>query len=282
MQTFDLKMKKSLGQNFIIDSNILNKMVQAADIDRTTHVIEIGPGIGALTEVLALHAKHVTAFEIDDRFVKILESTLAPYDNIDVIHQDILEVDFTDPQYEYLAEAERLVVVANLPYYITTPIIMHLVASGLPFEKLVMMMQKEVAERLTAQVGTKAYNSLTLAIEMSMEGHIAFTVPKTVFIPQPNVDSAVLVLKKLEEPKIEPEIQIQLQSFIQIAFTQRRKTLWNNLRRYGKDLFPNSEDETWRTVFQTADIDPTRRAETLKLEEFERLFRVAQETFYQG
>lgn len=276
MQTFDLKTKKSLGQNFIIDSNILYKMVKCAEIDPSTHVVEIGPGIGALTEVLAQHAKQVTAFEIDNRFIKILESTLKSYNNVNIIHQDILKVDFNDSAFKALVEAERLVVVANLPYYITTPIIMHLISSGLPFKKMVMMMQKEVAERLTASVGTKAYSSLTLAIEMNMEGHIAFTVPKTVFLPQPNVDSAVLVLERLQTPKILLGDQADLQAFIQIAFTQRRKTLWNNLRHYSTDLFQELDESVLQLAFQDAGIMPARRAETLTLGEFNDLYKAIQ------
>lgn len=276
MQTFDLKTKKSLGQNFIIDSNILYKMVKCAEIDPSTHVIEIGPGIGALTEVLAQHAKQVTAFEIDNRFIKILKSTLKSYNNVNIIHQDILKVDFNDSAFKSLVKAERLVVVANLPYYITTPIIMYLISSGLPFKKMVMMMQKEVAERLTASVGTKAYSSLTLAIEMNMEGHIAFTVPKTVFLPQPNVDSAVLVLERLQTPKILLGDQADLQAFIQIAFTQRRKTLWNNLRHYSTDLFQELDESVLQLAFQDAGIMPARRAETLTLGEFNDLYKAIQ------
>lgn len=276
MQTFDLKTKKSLGQNFIIDSNILYKMVNFAEVDSSTHVIEIGPGIGALTEVLAQRANQVTAFEIDHRFVKILESTLKSFNNVNIIHQDILKVDFNDSAFKSLVEAERLVVVANLPYYITTPIIMHLISSGLPFKKMVMMMQKEVAERLIASVGTKAYNSLTLAIEMSMAGYIAFTVPKTVFLPQPNVDSAVLVLERLQIPKISVEDQVDLQAFIQLAFTQRRKTLWNNLRHYSTDLFQDMDESVLQLAFQDAEITPSRRAETLTLGEFNDLYKAIQ------
>lgn len=276
MQTFDLKTKKSLGQNFIIDSNILYKMVNFAEVDSSTHVIEIGPGIGALTEVLAQRANQVTAFEIDHRFVKILESTLKSFNNVNIIHQDILKVDFNDSAFKSLVEAERLVVVANLPYYITTPIIMHLISSGLPFKKMVMMMQKEVAERLIASVGTKAYNSLTLAIEMSMTGYIAFTVPKTVFLPQPNVDSAVLVLERLQNPKILVEDQVDLQAFIQLAFTQRRKTLWNNLRHYSTDLFQDMDESVLQLAFQDAEITPSRRAETLTLGEFNDLYKAIQ------
>ena len=197
MRRYDIKMKKSLGQNFLIEPQILDKMIETGQIDRHTTVVEIGPGIGALTEFLARNAKEVIAFEIDSRFVEILKDTLSDYDNVTIHHQDILKVNFNDPIYQNLHDAERLVVVANLPYYITTPIIMNLIESNLKFDQLVMMMQKEVAERMTATVNTKSYNSLTLAIQNTMDAKIAFIVPKSVFIPQPNVDSAVLSLTRL-------------------------------------------------------------------------------------
>ncbi len=192
MRRFDIQMKKSLGQNFLIEPRMLEKMIEAGQVDADTTVIEIGPGIGALTQYLAHHAKQVLAFEIDQRFVGILQETLADCDNVQVVHQDILSVDFSSPEYAWLQDQSRLVVVANLPYYITTPIIMRLIESNLPFQSLVMMMQKEVAERMTAAVGTKAYGSLSVAIQLEMESEIAFIVPKNVFIPKPNVDSAVL------------------------------------------------------------------------------------------
>ncbi|AXY26545.1 16S rRNA (adenine(1518)-N(6)/adenine(1519)-N(6))-dimethyltransferase [Suicoccus acidiformans] len=271
MQTYGIQMKKSLGQNFIIESQILDKMLLAGDVDAQTTVIEIGPGIGALTEVLARQAKQVVAFEIDQRFIDILAETLRPYENVQVVHQDILEVDFDHPSLRFLQEAERLVVIANLPYYITTPIIMHLMGSSLPFDKLVMMMQKEVAERMTAPVGSKAYGSLTIAIENTMHASVAFTVPKTVFIPQPNVDSAVLVLKRRAEPLVELADPEAFQSFVKSAFSQRRKTLRNNLRAAykGTDVL----NEHIEAAFIQAGIDGTRRAETLSLQEFAALYQ---------
>lgn len=271
MQTYGIQMKKSLGQNFIIESQILDKMLLAGDVDAQTTVIEIGPGIGALTEVLARQAKQVVAFEIDQRFIDILAETLRPYENVQVVHQDILEVDFDHPSLRFLQEAERLVAIANLPYYITTPIIMHLMGSSLPFDKLVMMMQKEVAERMTAPVGSKAYGSLTIAIENTMHASVAFTVPKTVFIPQPNVDSAVLVLKRRAEPLVELADPEAFQSFVKSAFSQRRKTLRNNLRAAykGTDVL----NEHIEAAFIQAGIDGTRRAETLSLQEFAALYQ---------
>lgn len=270
MKRYDIKMKKSLGQNFLIEPSILDKMIQSAGITENTTVIEIGPGIGALTEFLALSAKEVIAFEIDPRFVRILSDTLSEYENVNVVHEDILKVNFKDEAFAHLKDVEDLVVVANLPYYITTPIIMHLLDSNLPFNRLAMMMQKEVAERMTAEVGTKAYNSLTIAIQNKMEAKISFIVSKSVFVPKPNVDSAVLMLNRRDEPLVEVNQPENFEKFIQIAFTQRRKTLWNNVRNY----YQNGEADQIALAegFERVGIDPKRRAETLTVYEFEALY----------
>lgn len=270
MRRYDIKMKKSLGQNFLIEPQILDKMIETGQIDRHTTVVEIGPGIGALTEFLARNAKEVIAFEIDSRFVEILKDTLSDYDNVTIHHQDILKVNFNDPIYQNLHDAERLVVVANLPYYITTPIIMNLIESNLKFDQLVMMMQKEVAERMTATVNTKSYNSLTLAIQNTMDAKIAFIVPKSVFIPQPNVDSAVLSLTRLEHPIAEVDNLEKFHHLIQICFVQRRKTIWNNLRNAAKDL--DLSLEQLETALDEAHIEKARRAESLTLEDYQRLY----------
>ncbi|MGX7077158.1 16S rRNA (adenine(1518)-N(6)/adenine(1519)-N(6))-dimethyltransferase RsmA [Globicatella sanguinis] len=270
MRRYDIKMKKSLGQNFLIEPQILDKMIETGQIDRHTTVVEIGPGIGALTEFLARSAKEVIAFEIDSRFVEILKETLSDYDNVTIHHQDILKVNFNDSIYQNLHDAERLVVVANLPYYITTPIIMNLIESNLKFDQLVMMMQKEVAERMTATVNTKSYNSLTLAIQNTMDAKIAFIVPKSVFIPQPNVDSAVLSLTRLKHPIAEVDNLEKFHHLIQICFVQRRKTIWNNLRNATKDL--DLSLEQLETALDKAQIEKARRAESLTLEDYQRLY----------
>ncbi|MGO4929495.1 16S rRNA (adenine(1518)-N(6)/adenine(1519)-N(6))-dimethyltransferase RsmA [Fundicoccus sp. Sow4_D5] len=270
MQQYGIKMKKSLGQNFLVEPHMLEKMIEAGEVDETTTVIEIGPGIGALTEYLAIHAKEVLAFEIDQRFVKILSKTLAPYDNVRVIHQDILSVDFASEDYEWLHHVKRLVVVANLPYYITTPIIMNLLASDLPFQSLIMMMQKEVAERMTASVGTKAYNSLTIAIQNDMEAETAFIVPKTVFIPKPNVDSAVLKLTRREEALVTVDDTHRFQKFVQACFKQRRKTIWNNLKAAFTSDEVSADDV--RAIMDQVGLDGSRRAESLTIIEFAQLY----------
>lgn len=271
MRKHDLHMKKSLGQNFLVEPQILENMLVSGQVDDSTIVIEIGPGIGALTEFLARHAKKVLAFEIDDRFIGILDDTLSPYDNVQVVHQDILSVDFHSSDYEWLHQEEKLLVIANLPYYITTPIIMNLILSDLPFQRLVMMMQKEVAERIQASVGTKDYSSLTVAIQNRMDTAIAFMIPPTVFIPQPNVESAVLVLSRRPEALVEVNDDEAFQVFVQMCFKQRRKTLWNNLRH----AYVNDERsvEELRALVEDIGIDPSRRAETLTIQEFATLYQ---------
>lgn len=268
LEKYGLSAKKSLGQNFIIDTNILRNIVQTASVDKNTTVIEVGPGIGALTEQIAKEAKEVFAFEIDDRLLSVLDDTLSPYDNVTVFHQDILEVDFEQFKTDYLSDTSRLVVIANLPYYITTPIIMHLIESSLPVEEMVLMMQKEVASRLEAKPSTKAYGSLSIAIQYYMEVEVAFTVPRTVFMPQPNVDSAIIRLRTLENPPVMVKDENLFFKIVRASFVQRRKTIWNNLRKSFND---KSKEEILRNAFEKAEINPSRRGESLTIEEFGRL-----------
>jgi 16S rRNA (adenine1518-N6/adenine1519-N6)-dimethyltransferase len=265
LEKYDLSAKKSLGQNFIIDTNILRNIVEAGEVDEQTTVIEIGPGIGALTEQIAKAAKEVFAFEIDDRLLPVLDETLAAYSNVTILHQDILEVDFETFKEEYLQDSTRLVVIANLPYYITTPIIMHLLESTLPVETMLLMMQKEVASRLEAVPSTKAYGSLSIAIQYYTDVEIAFKVPKTVFMPQPNVESAVIRLNVLEEPAVQVQNEALFSKIVRASFVQRRKTIWNNLRRALND---KEKEETLRAAFEAAEINPSRRGESLSIQEF--------------
>lgn len=266
---YRLSAKKSLGQNFIVDTNILEKIVATGSIDKETTVIEVGPGIGALTEQIAKKAKEVIAFEIDDRLLPVLEDTLSPYNNVKIIHQDILKVDMKDFEKEYLKEAERVVVIANLPYYVTTPIILNFLASSLPIDSMVLMMQKEVANRLSAIPSTKAYGSLSIAVQYYMDAEVAFIVPKTVFTPQPNVESAVIRLSRKAIPEVVVKDEKVFFQVTRSAFVQRRKTLWNNLQSaYGKE--PDIKEKLQKAL-DTARIDPIRRGETLSLKEFGRL-----------
>ncbi|MDN6626045.1 MAG: 16S rRNA (adenine(1518)-N(6)/adenine(1519)-N(6))-dimethyltransferase RsmA [Pisciglobus halotolerans] len=263
-------LKKSLGQNFIVEPTILSKIVAAAELNKETNVIEVGPGIGALTEVLARASKKVAAFEIDDRLIPVLKDTMKPYANVVIEHQDILQADLKKVLIENEIDLEeRLMVVANLPYYITTPIILHLLEDSLRIDGLVVMLQKEVAERITAAPGSKAYGSLSIAIQYAMEAEVAFIVPKTVFVPQPNVDSAIIKLTRRESPAVKVKDERFFFQLTRAAFVQRRKTLWNNLLiRFGKD---EQTRELLTEALAEADIDSKRRGETLSLEEFARL-----------
>lgn len=258
--------KKSLGQNFLTEPNILRKIVETGGIDENTNVIEVGPGIGALTEQLARNAAQVLAFEIDDRLLPVLQDTLAPYPNVTVVHQDVLEADLVKTTGEVFTKDLPIKVVANLPYYITTPIMMHFLESDLPVAEMVVMMQREVADRISAAPGTKAYGSLTIAVQYYMEAKLAFIVPKTVFVPQPNVDSAILKLTRRPTPAVAVTDEQAFFRLTKAAFQLRRKTLWNNLlHAYGKD----DATKAWLTKsLEEADIDPKRRGETLSLAEF--------------
>lgn len=262
-------MKKSLGQNFLVEPSILTEMLEAGKIDKNTVVIEIGPGIGALTERLAQAAKKVVAFEIDRRLERILKKELAAYDNVEFIFQNILQVDLEAVFAEHFEPTDRIVVAANLPYYITTPIIMNFIEANLPVDAYVMMMQKEVAERMTASPSSKDYGSLTIAIDYYTEAEIAFIVPRTVFIPQPNVDSAVLYLKRRETPKVSVDDEAFYFKLTRGSFQQRRKTLWNNLMA----MFGKADEikEVLRNALEVTHIEPSRRAETLSIEEFANL-----------
>lgn len=269
LQKHGFSLKKSLGQNFIVEPNILANIVKAAELNENTNVIEVGPGIGALTEYVARSSKQVVAFEIDDRLIPVLEDTLSPYDNIRVVHQDVLKANLKEVLAETIDLEEPLMVVANLPYYITTPIIMHFLESDLRIDGLVIMMQKEVADRITAAPGSKAYGSLSIAIQYYMEAEIAFIVPKTVFVPQPNVDSAILKLTRRDKPVVEVKDEAFFFELIRASFVQRRKTIWNNLLiRYGKMDEVKAE---LAAGLEKAGIDPKRRGESLSIAEFAKL-----------
>ena len=227
--------KKSFGQNFLTDTNILQKIVDTAEIDKNVNVIEIGPGIGALTEFLAENAAEVMAFEIDDRLVPILEDTLRDHDNVNVINEDVLKADLQTRVKEFKNSELPIKVVANLPYYITTPILMHLIESKIPFAEFVVMMQKEVADRISAEPNTKAYGSLSIAVQYYMTAKVAFVVPRTVFVPAPNVDSAILKMTRRKQPLVEVKDEDFFFRVSKASFVHRRKTLWNNLTsHFGK------------------------------------------------
>ena len=258
--------KKSFGQNFLTDTNILQKIVDTAEIDDQVNVIEIGPGIGALTEFLAERAAEVMAFEIDHRLVPILADTLRDFGNVTVVNEDILKVDLAQHIQNFKNPDLPIKVVANLPYYITTPILMHLIESGIPFSEFVVMMQKEVADRISAQPNTKAYGSLSIAVQYYMTAKVAFIVPRTVFVPAPNVDSAILKMVRRPEPAVAVEDESFFFKISKASFTHRRKTLWNNLTGYfGKT--EEVKDKLTKALDQ-AGLSPSVRGEALSLAEF--------------
>lgn len=269
LKKYGFSFKKSLGQNFLIDPNILRNIVSKADLTKDSAVIEIGPGIGALTEHLARAAGKVVAFEIDQRLLPVLEDTLSPYDNIKVIHSDILKADVGQVIKEELEEYTDIMVVANLPYYVTTPILMKLIMDRLPIRGFVVMMQKEVADRITAKPGTKDYGSLSIAIQYYMEAEVAMIVPKTVFMPQPNVDSAVIRLTKRVDVPVKVIDEDFLFEVSRGSFVQRRKTIYNNLQSSLSNGKERKEDIL--KALETAGVEPTRRGETLTIEEFGKL-----------
>jgi 16S rRNA (adenine1518-N6/adenine1519-N6)-dimethyltransferase len=269
LEKYGFSFKKSLGQNFLIDTNILNRIVDHAELGEGSGAVEIGPGIGALTEQLAKRAKKVVAFEIDQRLLPILNDTLSPYPHVEVFHQDILKADVSTVLQETMGEIEDVMVVANLPYYVTTPIIMKLLEEQLPIRGMVVMLQKEVAERISAKPGTKEYGSLSIAVQYYTQAEVVMIVPRTVFVPQPNVDSAVIRLLKREEPAVKVKDESFFFSVVRASFSQRRKTILNNLissLENGKEKKAVIEQ-----CLNHADIDPRRRGETLSIQEFGRL-----------
>ena len=280
LEKYGFSFKKSLGQNFLIDTNILRRIIDFAELDpEKSGAIEIGPGIGALTEQLAKSSKKVLAFEIDQRLLPILKETLSPYPHVDVIHQDVLKANVAKEIEERFEGIEDIMVVANLPYYVTTPIIMKLLEEQLPIRGIVCMLQKEVADRIAAEPGTKEYGSLSIAIQYYTKAETVMIVPKTVFIPQPNVDSAVIRLMKREKPLVEVIDENFFFTVTRASFAQRRKTIQNNL----VSQLPNGKEkkEAILSALEKAGIDPSRRGETLSIEEFgklsDELYRIYQD-----
>ncbi|SEU31555.1 16S rRNA (adenine(1518)-N(6)/adenine(1519)-N(6))-dimethyltransferase RsmA [Paenibacillus sp. NFR01] len=268
IQRYGFSFKKSLGQNFLIDQNILDKIVSAAELDEQSGALEIGPGIGALTERLAAAAGKVTAVEIDRRLIPILQDVLSPYPNVTIRNDDVLKVDLHQVFAEDFAGVDKVSVVANLPYYVTTPILMKLLEEKLPLRNIVVMIQKEVAERMAASPGGKEYGSLSIAVQYYSEPELVCTVPHTVFIPQPNVESAVIRLKVRENPPVQVMNEKFFFEVVQASFTQRRKTIANNLKAR---FFSGEGRERLEALLAEAGIDPARRGETLSLQEYAKL-----------
>lgn len=268
LERYGLRAKKSLGQNFLTDTNVLNNIVSAAEITKADNVIEIGPGIGALTEKLAQAAGEVVALEIDEDLLDVLYEVLFDYDNVKVINKDVLKTDVKTLINEEFSDPSRPIkVVANLPYYITTPILMQLLSVDVKWASIVVMMQKEVAQRLAAEPGTKAYGTLSLAIQYKMDVRLAFEVSRTVFVPAPNVDSAIVELTPRHEAlAVLPDDEKGLFRLIKGCFSHRRKTLANNLQGVvGKGADKKAQTQA---VLAELSIAPSVRPETLSLDQF--------------
>lgn len=260
--------QKKFGQNFLIDTHVLEKIMRAAEITEEDLVLEIGPGIGTLTQYLCENAREVVAVEIDRMLIPILrEDTLSAYDNVEVVNEDILKYDIAGLVRDK-NDGKPIKVVANLPYYITTPIVMSLLERDLPIKSITVMVQKEVAERMQAGPGTKDYGALSLAVQYRADTYIAANVPPNCFMPRPNVGSCVIRLTKKDVPPVEvksPELMFKL---IRAAFNQRRKTLLNAIANSGELSF--SKEEILKAL-QKADIPENERGEKLGLTEFGRL-----------
>ena len=267
LQKYQFNFQKKYGQNFLIDPSVLERIIAAAEITREDHVLEIGPGIGTMTQYLAEAAGHVTAVEIDKALIPILQDTLSEYDNVTVIQGDILKLDVKGLLEEQNG-GKPVKVVANLPYYITTPIIMGLFESNVPLKSITIMVQKEVAERMQVGPGTKDYGALSLAVQYYAKPEIVANVPPNCFIPRPTVGSAVIRLTRHEAPPVRVEDEKFLFALIRASFNQRRKTLANGLSNAG-ELHLSREQVT--QALESMELSPTIRGEALTLEQFAEL-----------
>lgn len=262
----NFQLSKSLGQNFITDRGVIEKIAEGAGIAEGDLVIEIGPGIGVLTAEAAKYAAKVVAIEIDKKLIPILEETLSDYDNVEVINQDVLKTNLNEIIEEqrracsFLADVK---IIGNLPYYITTPIIMSILENSVDAESITIMMQKEVADRIKASPGNKIYGAISVAVQYYCEVEQVASVPKEVFVPRPKVDSSVLKLSVRKKKPVELIDEKSLFACIKAGFGQRRKTLLNSLT----GVYGTSKDDV-RAILEKAEIDPARRAETLNIQEF--------------
>ncbi len=270
LQKYNFNFQKKFGQNFLIDTRILEEIIDAARITKEDFVLEIGPGIGTMTQYLCEAAREVVAVEIDKNLIPILGDTLSEYDNVEVINEDILKVDI-----KTLAEERNggkpIKVVANLPYYITTPIIMGLFESRVPIDSITIMVQKEVADRMQEGPGSKEYGALSLAVQYYASPKIVVNVPPSCFMPQPKVGSAVIRLTRHEVPPVEVENEALMFKLIRASFNQRRKTLANGLNNFPEI---HLDKETIQSCIEELGVPITVRGEALSLEQFARLSNI--------
>lgn len=271
LEKYDFYIKKKFGQNFLIDENILNNIVSKAELSDEIGVIEIGPGLGALTSIICQHAKKVLCYEIDETLLPILDETLEEYDNVKIINQDILKANVKEDM-EYFSDCKKVYVIANLPYYITTPILLHLLETT-NINKYVVMMQKEVADRICSKTSVKDYNSLSIVIQYRAKCKKVLNVPKTVFIPKPNVDSSVISIEVYDELPVKAKDESFFFEVVRCAFAQRRKTLVNNLElrfEKNKDFFYG--------ILKKLGFNESVRAEELSVSDFVRLSEALKES----
>jgi 16S rRNA (adenine1518-N6/adenine1519-N6)-dimethyltransferase len=264
LQKYKFVFQKKYGQNFLIDTHVLDKIIQSANITKNDFVVEIGPGIGTMTQYLASAARGVAAIEIDKALIPILEDTLSGYDNVRIINEDVLKVDLKQLA-EEMNGGRPMKVVANLPYYITTPIIMGLFENHVPLESITVMVQKEVADRMQVGPGTKDYGALSLAVQYYAEPYIVANVPPNCFMPRPNVGSAVIRLTSHKEPPVTVQDEKLMFAIIRASFNQRRKTLQNGLSHVSE--LGISKELTVK-VLEEMELSPTIRGEAMTLSQF--------------
>ena len=267
LQKYNFNFQKKFGQNFLIDTSVLDRIISAAEITKEDCVLEIGPGIGTMTQYLAESAREVVAVEIDKALIPILQDTLSEYDNVTVINEDILKVDINRIVQEK-NEGRPIKVVANLPYYITTPIIMGLFESHVPLKSITIMVQKEVADRMQVGPGTKDYGALSLAVQYYAKPQIVANVPPNCFMPRPNVGSAVIRLTRYEQPPVQVQDEKKMFALIRASFNQRRKTLVNGLTNAPELKLTK---EAVAEALEKMNLSPTIRGEALTLEQFAKL-----------
>lgn len=270
LNKYQFTFQKKFGQNFLIDTHVLDKIIRAAGITKDDFVLEIGPGIGTMTQYLAAAAREVCAVEIDKSLIPILNDTLKDYNNVSIINNDILKVDICQLANEK-NQGRPIKVVANLPYYITTPIIMGLFEEHVPIESITVMVQKEVADRMQVGPGTKDYGALSLAVQYYAEPYIVANVPPNCFMPRPKVGSAVIRLTRHSQPPVQVENEKLLFQIIRASFNQRRKTLANGLKNYEGLSY---DKETIERAIAECGFSPSVRGEALSLEEFAKLANV--------
>lgn len=264
LQKYNFNFQKKFGQNFLINTGVLEDIIDAAEVTDEDMVLEIGPGIGTMTQYLCENARQVVAVEIDTNLIPILKDTLSAYDNVRIINDDILKVDINELAREY-NNGRPIKVVANLPYYITTPIIMGLFESHVPIESITVMVQKEVADRMQAGPGTKDYGALSLAVQYYSKPQIVVNVPPSCFMPQPKVGSTVISLRRHQQPAVQVEDEKLMFKVIRASFNQRRKTLANGLNNYGGI---NLTKEQIQQSIEELGVPVNIRGEALSLEQF--------------